>query len=357
MRDFTSALYLGMRHPSASLGGWDQLSLGRPAALEEPPGAHTLASALACLAGCEAGTVLPSTLHLFWDLFGMLARQPSVVLVDAASYPIARWGARAHGLQLHSFAQGDLGALARLAQHWGRRGWRPIILADGYTPGHGQVPPLPAYASIAAASGGLLVLDDTQVLGLLGRRTGLAPYGQGGGGSLRWHGLAGPHLIVGASLAKAFGAPLAVLCASAAMIEQFEAASQTRSHASPPSVAVVRAALHALARNRHQGEQLRHQLWRTVAHWHTALARRGLASVGGAFPLQTVPLAAPHDAASIQRALLALGVRAVAQQAGRHGAVSFLLRADHSANDIDLAAEALAECLAPHAPTHLLEQT
>lgn len=356
MRDFTSALYLGMRHPSASLGAWDQLSLGRPAALEEPPGARAFAAALARLVGCEAATVLPSTLHLFWDLFGMLARERVALLVDSASYPIARWGAQAHGLPTHTFGSGDLGALARLTQHWSACGRRPVILADGYTPGSGRVPPLAAYAALAASCGGLLVLDDTQVLGLFGRRAGLAPYGHGGGGSLRWHGLSGAHLVVGASLAKAFGAPLAVLCAGAELVARFEDASQTRSHTSPPSVAVLRAAQQALMLNRRQGDQLRWHLWRLVTHWRGALARRGLASHGGDFPLQTVLIGPPRDGASVQAALLARGVRAVAQQAGRHGAVSFLLRANHSENDIDMAADALADCLAPQAPPHLLER-
>ena len=42
--DFTSALYLGMHHPSRSLRGWDRLTTGVPAALGEPPRAARLAS-------------------------------------------------------------------------------------------------------------------------------------------------------------------------------------------------------------------------------------------------------------------------------------------------------------------------
>ena len=48
------------------------MTQGRPAALEEAPGARALAAALAPLQGCQAATLLPSTLHLFWDMFGML---------------------------------------------------------------------------------------------------------------------------------------------------------------------------------------------------------------------------------------------------------------------------------------------
>ena len=73
MLDFTSALYLGLGHPSASLAPWRALTLGRPAALEEPPGGRGLARDLALLMGGEAGLLYPSTLHLFRDLFQVAA--------------------------------------------------------------------------------------------------------------------------------------------------------------------------------------------------------------------------------------------------------------------------------------------
>ena len=47
------------------------------------------------------------------------------------------------------------------------------------------------------------MLDDTQAFGILGEGPLKSnPYGMGGGGSLRWHGVYGPHIIVGSSLAK-----------------------------------------------------------------------------------------------------------------------------------------------------------
>jgi 8-amino-7-oxononanoate synthase len=90
--DFTSALYLGLHHPKASLRPWEQLTTGRPAALEEPPGARAVAHKLAALVGCEGAVLVPSTLHLFWDLFGMLAHARVIIYMDAGAYPIAGWG-------------------------------------------------------------------------------------------------------------------------------------------------------------------------------------------------------------------------------------------------------------------------
>ena len=350
MADFSSALYLGMRHPSSALGSWDALTLGRPAALQEPPDGQGLASALARLQGCEAATLLTSTLHLFWDLFGMLCEEPLAILQDAAAYPIARWGAQralAQGAVLQVFAPGAVRRAQQLAQYWRGQGRCPVILADGYTPGSAAPPPLAAYARIAREYGGYLVLDDTQALGLLGSRPDrYAPYGRGGGGSLPWHGLAGPHVVVGASLAKAFGAPLAVLAGGRQLVRRFEQQSQVRSHTSPPCAAVIRAGLHALELNRQHGDALRWQLWCRVAQWGGALARDGRASEGGIFPVQTLCSGPGVDAAALHERLRQVGIDAVLQQ---HPArLSFLLRADHSAAEIDRLLGELSAALAQH---------
>ncbi|MEC5161058.1 MULTISPECIES: hypothetical protein [unclassified Janthinobacterium] len=339
MADFTSALYLGLRHPGAALGDWDALTLGKPAALQEPPGGVALAAGLAALQGCQAASLLPSTLHLFWDLFGLLAQERLALLVDAGAYPIARWGAEraaALGLPMQLFGRGDAPAAGRLARRWRDAGRRPLILADGYCPGAERAPPLAQYAAIASAGGGYLVLDDTQVLGLLG---------PGGGGSVPLHRLAGPGVVVGASLAKGFGAPLAVLAGSAALLRRFEAHSGTRVHTSPPSTAAIRAGARALRLNRQCGDALRALLRQRVAQWRGALARLGVASRGGAFPVQSVPLERAVDAAALHAGLRRSGVDSVLGS----GALTFLLRADHTPADIDGAVAALQY--------HLLEAT
>ena len=313
--DFTSALYLGMRHPSCQLAPWRALTLGQPAALRELAAASIVAARLARLQGRQAACLLPSTLHLYWDLFGMFASEPLAVLVDEASYPIARWGAeraQALGLPLRRFACGDVPALRALVCGWRGRGRRPLILADGVVPGRERQPPLAAYAALARRHGGYLLLDDTQALGVLG---------PDGGGAARRHGLQGEHVVIAASLAKGFGVPLAVLAGGAALIGRFMARSQTRVHASPPSAAVLAASGRALDINARDGALLRARLAANLAQWRAGLAGAGIACRGGAFPVQHLPGRAHWHAA-----LQAAGVRALAQQGG----LTFLLRADHA---------------------------
>jgi 8-amino-7-oxononanoate synthase len=342
--DFSSALYLGLRHPAEKLSAWDALSLGKPAALEDPPGAKRLAAALASLQGCAAATLLPSTLHLFWDLFGVLAREPLAVLIDAGAYPVARWGAergRARGLPVEVFPANDAGAAAKLARRALADGRRPLILADGYCPGSDRAPPLADYAAIAHATAGYLVLDDTQVLGLFGRD---------GGGSvpragLRRPELAGAEIVVGASLAKGFGAPLAVLAGGRELVERFERDSLTRVHASPPSAAAIMAGWRALLVNRVCGARLRQLLCERIGQLRAALAAIGLACRGGGFPVQSVALGPGVDSRALYEGLRRGGVETVLQSVGDALTLTFLLRADHAPADIERAVAVLKQLL------------
>ncbi len=110
MLDFTSVLYLGFRHAHSTLRPWAQLTTGRPAALEPAPEAERVAQDLARLLRCERAVLAPSTLHLYWDLFDVLARDRIAIYADAGAYPIARWGierAAAKGVRTATFQMHD----------------------------------------------------------------------------------------------------------------------------------------------------------------------------------------------------------------------------------------------------------
>jgi 8-amino-7-oxononanoate synthase len=351
MLDFTSALYLGFRHPSASLGEWDALTLGRPAALQEPPEAAGLAAELAALQGCEAAALAPSTLHLFLDLFGILGGPDAVIYIEAMTYAIARWGVQCGAspdTPVCTFPSGDATALERLLCGPVGRRRRPLIVCDALWPGSDRQPPLARYADLAARHRGYLVLDDTQGLGVLGACAGVsAPLGRGGGGSLRYHGLRGAHVIVGASLAKGFGVPMAVLSCSASFVRRFEEGSQTRVHASPPSAAVINAARRALTLNRYCGDRLRLRLCRMVRWFRGRVTRSGLRLNGGVFPVQSLAPMQGIDAAELHAGLLERQVRTVlqAERGGARASLSFILNAAQTPECIDRAINVLAETI------------
>lgn len=347
MLDFTSALYLGMRHPSWSLRPWAQLTMGRPAALASPPSASTVAGQLAALQGCEGATLVPSTLHLFWDLFTILASERIVIYMDAGTYAIVRWGverAAARGTPVRIFRHHDPDALRSQLKRDARPGLRPVVVADGLCPACGGPAPITAYLKNVRPYGGHLVLDDTQALGILGYSPEPdAPYGRDGGGSLRWSRVSSPDVIVGSSLAKGFGVPVAVLSGSEMMVRRFEQASATRTHCSPPSNAVIHAAEHALAVNREQGDGLRLRLWELVSRFNKGLAQAGLCLHGGRFPVQTLEPVPGLDPVRLYEELLHRGIRTVLHHARDEfrAQISFLITALHRFRDIDKATEAV----------------
>lgn len=351
MPDFTSALYLGLRHPTGSLLPWSQLTSGVPAALREPALAGLVAARLAALVGVERAVLARSTLHAFWDLMGALAPEPGAVYVDAGAYEIARWATArvaARGVPVRPFPHGDAAALRALLGRR-RRGPAPWILSDGVCAGCGCTLPLRAYAALAADHGGRLLVDDTQALGLLGDGADpVAPYGRGGGGSLRATGVAGHAVILVASLAKAFGAPVAVVAGPAAAVGRIRAADGTRVHASPPSAADLAAAERALRVNRCRGAELRRRLAAVVRRLRAGLRRLGLGAGPTPFPVQRVRGLPPDVAVSVHRALAASGVAAVLHRpaCATHAALAFVLRADHRPVDVDRALHALARALA-----------
>jgi 8-amino-7-oxononanoate synthase len=340
--DFTSALYLGMRHPALALAPWEALTLGKPAALAPVPGEVAVGGQLAALMDCEAACLLPSTLHLFWDVFGWLAGPQLTVLVDAAAYPVARWGAEraaAMGSHVLLFRAGDAAQASQMARRCRARGRRPLLLADGYTPGQAAAPPLAAYADIADEQHGLLLLDDTQALGVLGPR---------GGGSVAAHGLAGAPVLSGASLAKGFGAPLAVLAGPRRLMGGFMAVSQSRVHCSPPSSAAVAAAAHALQLNRRVGHLLRQRLQERIAQLRDSLAASGVVCAGGTFPVQRIALAPGSDGADLHARLSLAGIEVLLQGTRTKPVLTLLLRADHGAEEVAHAARTIAQLMEVH---------
>jgi 8-amino-7-oxononanoate synthase len=310
--------------------------------------AKDVAQQVATLQGCERGLLGSSTFHLFWDLFGVLSRMGIAVYVDKGTYPIARWGAEraaARGVSVREFDHHEAAALMRyLAQDASDR-HRPVVLTDGFCPACGEPPPLRAYLEIVREYGGLLVIDDTQALGIFGfsPEPG-APYGHGGGGMLRRLHLAGPDLLVISSLAKAFGAPVAVLSGSKKALGEFESNSETRMHCSPPSFPVIHAAQLALTLNREHGDRLRRRLSSLVTHFRRRALDAEILCTGGLFPVQALQTGSKDRVLASHNQLMRHGVRSVLQY--EHGSsalrISFVITARHTHQMIDRAIDTLA---------------
>ena len=345
MPDFRSALYLGLRHAARTLRPWAQLTSGVPWALQTSPEARAIAARLAAIAGCEAGLLAPSTLHLFFDLPAIAGQD--AVLLERGTYPIGGWGAARVGA-VRVFDQHDVGSLhaALLATAPERR---PLIVLDGLAPGDRGVGPLGAYSRLASRYGARLVIDDTQAFGILGSRPDPAhPYGHGGGGSLRLHDIAGPHIILIASLAKGLGVPLALLAGARSELDRYAAQSATQMHSSGPSTAALRAAERALAVNHREGAARRARLARLVQLFRSQLQKAGIPVAGGIFPVQTLPAMDARRTLALHTQLARRDVHVIAQRlAHGQGRLCFVLNARHTPHDVISAAAAVTQLLAP----------
>lgn len=330
--DLTRALYLGLEHGSSSLRPWARLTTGRPAALEATHRAP-LEQRLARLLELERALFSPSTLHVVTDLYAALAARVRRIHVDACAYPVTWWGlerARLRGVTITPYRSlSELGA--RVA-----RGTGPLaIVTDAMCLCCRRTKPLDHLARLAQRSDGILIVDDSQGVGVLGANpTHARPYGHGGGGTLAWCAAPRSSVLLLGSLAKAFGAPLAFLAGNEELVGWFARESGTRVHASPCSKASLAALEHALDVNAERGDALRARLLERVLAFREAVVEAGGRLARGLFPVQATPAVGAPVALRLERELRGRGVLAVVTRAGRGQArVGCVLTATTPAED------------------------
>jgi 8-amino-7-oxononanoate synthase len=357
MPDFTSSLYLGLFHSTRELPPWRRFTTGVPAALSEPGGATRVGRAAASVMGVERAIVSRSTLHALFDAVGVLEneRRPVQFLVDSGTYPVARWAlhrAVLRGAPVVDFGHHDVRALRRSLPRRPSPA-RPVIVADGVCPACGRAP-LADYVEVAEQHDGVLLVDDTQAFGILGARPSTAdPYGRGGGGTLAWLAVETVAALVVASMAKGFGAPIAVTGGPRSVVERLAVDGDTRVHCSPPTIPDLLAAERALVENAERGDDLRRRLHALVMRLRAGLEDLGTANPVGDFPIQP---AGPFPVAAARRVhetLLRRGVRTVLQRprCSQGATVTFVVTARHRRADVDLAVDALAGALRDIDPT------
>jgi 8-amino-7-oxononanoate synthase len=350
MDDFTSAVYLGFNNASRQLPPWRYLTTGVPAALYESALNKWVAGKVAKMQGLERGILAPSSLHLFWDVFGR-TRKETLILYDDKIYAVGKWGlerATLRGATVVSFHHQDADSLKHKIQTYAQPSSSLVVLTDGWCPHCGQPAPLPEYIQVIRKYKGLLMVDDTQALGILGANAcQKSPYGQGGGGLLQWYNLQGDDMVTICSLAKAFGVPVAAMCGSRKWIENFKKHSETRVHTSPVSTAHVHAAFHVLTENKNKGSMLRHKLLKNVALFKQQLLDIGIATKGDVFPVQTLKLPAGTNVHNLYQQLLDENIRALLLEPhrGRKPVISLCISASHTSEQIRRATSCISKSI------------
>lgn len=342
---FDSAHYLDLpRYPQHPLQ--QPIATGMPSILYEPPAAQALAAQLAALQGQETATLGVSTLHLCWDWLEWARSLPLQVFLAADSYPLLqRLARRAFPPErLHTFT--SLTQLA--AQLAAYAATTPVmVIADTWQTRQQQVFPVAACLQLLQARTGWLLLDDTQGLGLLGANPQpQMPFGYGGGGILRWSAAHNERVIVLASLAKAFGIPLAVLSAPQRLMEAFYPHSMTRTYCSPPSPWLISHALAVLQQHAVHGDWRRQRLLRNIHYFQAGLRERSLAQNTVDFPVQRLALQTPEQCQQVYRFLLKRGIHTLLTHAPQAAcALTVILRAQHRRAELDVLLDSLHDAL------------
>ncbi|HEX2241130.1 MAG TPA: pyridoxal phosphate-dependent aminotransferase family protein, partial [Actinomycetota bacterium] len=134
---------------------------------------------------------------------------------------------------------------------------------------------------------------------------------------------------------------------SNALVGQISRKSETRTHASPPTLADLHAADSALRMNISDGEAMRRRLFARVLRFRRGATALGMNLIKTLFPTQQFGPLTPRAAERMARVLLASGIKTAAVHGHRAGGVAFLIRADMSAGDIDRAIHALSAARVP----------
>jgi 8-amino-7-oxononanoate synthase len=339
MIDFTSSLYLGMKHSSAELSGWQQLTTGVPAALYEFSRSKQISKQIAQMQGLETGISAPSTLHLYWDLFGFLSAQQIVVFIDEKIYPVSKYGIErliVKKIPVYFFRHLDAHHFSQLIESKLQKFKIPIVFTDGWCPQCGKPAPIKNYSQILKPFGGKIIIDDTQAFGIFGERVSEIIYGSGGGGILKWLNIHDNNIITIVSLAKAFGVPMAVISGNKTFISAFEQSSETRANSSPVSMAHLNAGLNALKINQNSGDQRREKLLHNVLLIRKELKKSGINLDGGIFPVQSISNMPPQKLFNLFEKLNGNGIRTVlvSTHIQHHPAISLIIRYDHLEEEI-----------------------
>jgi len=351
MPDFTSSLYLGMKHSSTELAGWSQLTTGVPAALYETAQCKYVGNYLAGMQSCEKGIVAPSTLHLYLDLFDFLSKQKIVAFVDDKIYPVSRYGIEkliVKGIPVYTFKHLDAGNLYELITTKVKGFATPVVFTDGFCTQCGKPAPLKEYCSIVAPFKGRIIIDDTQAFGILGKGKDAFIYGYGGGGILQWLNIANANIITVVSLAKAFGVPMAVISGSAKFISALERNSKIRESSSPVSFADLSAVNNVIILNNTCGDYRRRKLLRNILLIKNELMRYGIQLIGGLFPIQSIAGLDYYETIHLFNRLDNNQFKTVLTKnhKDQKPAISFVINCNHSSKEIQALADTIKHLLA-----------
>lgn len=272
-------------------------------------------------------------------LFGLLtmtglAAHYDVVFLDASAHYNLREGAAAAGKPVHFFRHLDAADLDRVMAQELRPGLRPLVATDGMFATFGTVPPLADYRRLLEPHDGWLLVDESHAFGVIG------PTGRG---AVEAHSVAGPRVVTGGSLGKAFSAYGGLALGSADAIAALWQSPTARGAASgmAAGAAMLAASLGYLSRHPQRLQTLRSN----VRYLKSGLRELGVDAGDTEAPVATFVHGTAEQMQTLQRQLFKddaiFVIYSTYVGAGPHGAIRIAAFADHERADLDRLLDAL----------------
>ncbi len=227
-----------------------------------------------------------------------LAGEFEVAFIDETSHFSVRDGIAAARKPFFTFRHRDPGDLAVQMKKNLKPGERPLVMSDGVFPTFGVIAPVPDYLKAVEPYGGLVALDDSHGVGVLG------PSGRG---TADHYGLKSDRLYFAGTLSKAFGGHGGILPAPKKLIDYIRQNLGVYSGSSPTPT--------PMAASSAKGIDLvkSHPEWREKLRKNTAQAKAGLRKLGfdvndNPMPIVTWTLRSADEMKKVQKELMDRGI-------------------------------------------------
>jgi len=251
-----------------------------------------LESRLAEFFGADDAVIFGATYLAGPAYFGVMAETHGGVYCYENSHSNLFTGIRAAGLELRTFAHGDLAGLERmLAAHRGRPA---IVATDGVYSISGQVPPLAEMSALARRHGAELLIDDAH---------GVFAVGPTGRGAAELCGVEPGEATIMGSMSKALGCNGGFLCGARDIVDKVRRSAPAAGSALPPPP-IAAACLEGL-RIVSQEPQRRLRMQEHARTMREVLRRNGISIVADRTPIIAMVLRDEAQAADLADHFLA----------------------------------------------------
>jgi 8-amino-7-oxononanoate synthase len=227
-----------------------------------------------------------------------LAGKYDVIFMDETAHYSVKDGVATTHKPVFTYRHRDPGDLAAQIKKNLKAGERPLVMTDGVFPTFGVLAPVPDYLKVLEPYGGLVGLDDSHGVGVLG------PHGRG---TVDHYGITSDRVYYAGTLSKAFGGHGGFIPASKEFITNIRQNVGVYSGASPtptPAAAASAKGIDLVAA---------HPEWREKLRRNTDLMKSGLRRLGfevndSPMPLATWALKSADDMKKLQKELLDRGI-------------------------------------------------